>query len=78
MFVSSDDCGKYSVCVKTALAKFGIPTYAQFDNATVFTGFSGIDSVGQVIRFCLLLGVPPVFAPRETGFQANVENYNGK
>jgi hypothetical protein len=49
--------------------KFGIPTYAQFDNATVFTGFPGIDSVGQVIRFCLSLGVTPVFAPpRETGF----------
>jgi hypothetical protein len=77
--VSSDDCRKYSVCVETALAKFGIPTYAQFDNATVFTGFPGIDSVGQVIRFCLSLGVTPVFAPpRETGFQANVGNYNGK
>jgi hypothetical protein len=31
--------------------EFGIPTYAQFDNATVFTGFHGVDSIGQVIRF---------------------------
>jgi hypothetical protein len=30
-----------------------------------------------VIRFCLSLGVTPVFAPpRETGFQASIENYN--
>jgi hypothetical protein len=59
--------------------EFGIPSYAQFDNATVFTGFPGVDSVGQVIRFCLLLGVTPVFAPpRETGFQASVERYNGQ
>jgi hypothetical protein len=59
--------------------EFGIPSYAQFDNATVFTGFHGVDSVGQVIRFCLSLGVTPVFAPpRETGFQASVERYNGQ
>ena len=32
-----------------------------------------------MIRFCLSLGVVPVFAPpRETGFQAQVENYNGR
>jgi hypothetical protein len=31
-----------------------------------------------VIRLCLSLGVTPVFAPpRETGFQANIERYNG-
>ena len=59
--------------------EFGVPSYAQFDNATVFTGFPGVDSVGQVIRFCLSLGVIPVFAPpRETGFQAGVERYNGQ
>ena len=59
--------------------EFGIPTYAQFDNASVFTGFPGVDSVGQVIRFCLSLGVTPVFAPpREAGFQASVERYNGQ
>jgi hypothetical protein len=57
--------------------EFGIPTYAQFDNATVFMGFPGTNSVGQVIRFCLSLGVTPVFAPsRETGFQASIEIYN--
>jgi len=32
-----------------------------------------------VIRLCLQLGVTPVFAPpRETGFQAAIESYNGR
>jgi hypothetical protein len=43
--------------------ELGILTYAQFDNSTVFTGSRHPDSVGQVIRFCLSLGVIPVFAP---------------
>jgi hypothetical protein len=62
------------LALKQHWQEFGIPSYAQFDNATVFTGFPGVDSVGLVIRFCLSLGVTPVFAPpRETGFQASVE-----
>jgi hypothetical protein len=57
---------------------FGTPEYAQFDNATVFMGSRHPDSVGKVIRVCLSLGVIPVFVPpRETGFQANIERYNG-
>jgi hypothetical protein len=57
---------------------FGVLTYAQFDNSTVFTGPRYVDCVGQVIRLCLSLVVIPVFAPpRETGFQANIERYNG-
>jgi len=36
------------------------------------------DSLGRVIRVCLSLGVVPVFVPpRETGFQAMIESYNG-
>ncbi len=32
-----------------------------------------------MIRLCLSLGVTPVFAPpRETGFQAAIESYNGR
>jgi hypothetical protein len=59
--------------------EFGIPSYAQFDNSTVFIGSRHPDSIGQVIRFCLSLGVIPVFAPpRETGFQASIERYNGE
>jgi hypothetical protein len=58
--------------------QFGYPTYAQFDNSTVFTGPRLPNTVGQVIRLCLSLGVTPVFVPpRETGFQANIERYNG-
>ena len=59
--------------------EFGLPDYAQFDNSTVFQGSRWPDSLGKVVRCCLSLGVTPVFVPpRETGFQASVENYNGR
>jgi|GEM_PF-505853 len=59
---------------------FGLPGYAQFDNDTVFQGpHRWPDTFGRVTRVCLGLGVVPVFAPpRETGFQASVESYNGR
>jgi transposase len=58
---------------------WGLPDYAQFDNATVFQGNRWPDSLGKVVRCCLSLGATPVFAPpRETGFQASVESYNGR
>jgi len=42
----------------------GRPAYAQFDNAARFVGGASVpDSIGDVIRFCLALGVVPVFAP---------------
>jgi hypothetical protein len=58
----------------------GLPGYAQFDNDTIFQGnHQAPDSFGRIIRLCLGLGVIPVFAPpRETGFQASIENYNGR
>src|SRR6202035_4738116 len=58
----------------------GLPAYAQFDNDRIFAGaHAHPDTIGRVIRLCLSLGVTPVFAPpRETGFQAAVENYNGR
>jgi len=58
----------------------GLPGYAQFDNDTVFQGpHHHPDTLGRVTRFCLSLGVTPVFAPpRETGFQAAIENFNGR
>lgn len=57
----------------------GLPSYAQFDNDTRFQGgHNHPDVVGRVMRMCLSLGVTPVFAPpRETGFQANIEHFNG-
>src|SRR5499426_3951795 len=59
---------------------FGLPAYAQFDNDTVFQGsHHGQDSLGRVVRTCLQLGVTPVFAPpQESGFQAAIENFNGR
>jgi transposase len=58
----------------------GLPAYAQFDNDTIFQGpHQYKDVVGRVARLCLGLGVVPVFAPpREPGFQAAIENYNGR
>ena len=59
--------------------EFGLPDYAQFDNSTVFQGSRWPDSLGKVVRCCLSLGVIPVFVPpRETGFQASIESYNGR
>lgn len=56
----------------------GLPTYAQFDNGSVFQGahqFS--DNAGRITRFCLALGVIPVFAtPYEHGFQNSIEGFN--
>lgn len=59
---------------------FGLPTYAQFDNDSIFTGtHRWRDALGRVVRTCLHLGVIPVFAPpQESGFQAAIENFNGR
>jgi hypothetical protein len=58
----------------------GLPAYAQFDNDTRFQGtHTQPNSIGRVVRICLSLKVVPVFAPpRETGFQAAIENFNGR
>lgn len=60
--------------------EFGLPQYAQFDNDNIFQGpHQYPDVMGRVIRTCLLLGVVPVFAPpREPGFQAAIESFNGR
>jgi transposase len=57
----------------------GLPDYAQFDNDMIFQGTHRYpDALGRVIRACLGLGVTPVFVPpREMGFQAAIESYNG-
>jgi len=56
----------------------GLPTYAQFDNDTIFQGtHRSTDTVGRISRLCLALGVVPVFAPpREPGFQNAIEGFN--
>jgi putative transposase len=57
----------------------GLPAYAQFDNDMILQGTHRYpDALGRVIRVCLSLGVTPVFVPpREMGFQAAIESYNG-
>src|SRR5512142_1675244 len=57
----------------------GLPGYCQFDNDTIFQGpHAHPDTLGRVTRLCLSLGVAPVFVPpREPGFQAIIESYNG-
>ena len=56
----------------------GCPAYAQFDNDSRFQGtHTHPDVLGQVIRFCLSVGVTPVFAPpREHGPQNLNESFN--
>jgi transposase-like protein len=60
--------------------EYGRPTYAQFDNDTIFQGgHRGQDVLGRVVRTCLRLDVIPIFAPpQESGFQAAIENFNGR
>jgi hypothetical protein len=57
----------------------GLPGYAPFDNDPIFEGPQiHPDTIGRVARACLSLGVVPVFVPpRETGFQAAIEGFNG-
>jgi hypothetical protein len=59
---------------------FGLPAYAQFDNDTRFQGaHQHCDCISRVMRLCLSLGIVPVFTPvQEPGFQASVENWNGR
>ena len=60
--------------------RYGLPAYVQFDNDNRFQGSHGyVDLLGRLVRFCLSLAVIPVFAPpRETGFQASIESFNGR
>jgi Homeodomain-like domain len=66
-------------CLLEHWRQFGLPGYAQFDNDTIFQGpHVHPDVIGRVSRLCLGLGVVPVFVPpREPGFQAAIEQYNG-
>jgi transposase-like protein len=66
-------------CLIEHWKEVGLPGYAQFDNDMIFQGpHAHPDVVGRVTRLCLGLGVVPVFVPpREMGFQAMMEGYNG-
>jgi len=66
-------------CLLQHWRPFGYPDYVQFDNDTVFQGPRKPDALGRVARMALSLGVTVVFVPpRETGFQASIESYNGR
>ena len=67
-------------CILEHWKQVGLPDYAQYDNDSIFQGaHHWPDSFGRVVRLCLSLDVAPVFAPpQETGFQAAIENYNGR
>jgi len=66
-------------CILSHWKTLGCPDYVQFDNDTVFQGPRKLDALGRVVRMALSLGVIPVFAPpRESGFQAMIESYNGR
>jgi len=66
-------------CLVEHWRKYGLPAYAQFDNDTIFQGtHAHPDAIGRVSRLCLSLKVTPVFVPpREMGFQAAIEGFNG-
>jgi hypothetical protein len=64
-------------CLEEHWRTFGLPDYAQFDNGSIFAGNPRFTGLGRVIRFCLSLGVTPVFAPpREHGLQNLTESFN--
>ena len=67
-------------CLISHWRAHGLPAYAQFDNGSVFTGpHQHPDAIGRVIKWCLSLGVCPVFAvPREFGMQSAIESYNNR
>lgn len=72
---------KFTVeCLLSHWREVGLPTYAKFDNDTVFQGaHQWPDTFGRVTRMCLSLGVTPVFAPPlSRGFQADMEAFNGR
>jgi len=78
----STGCTAASTCVAMTehWRQWGLPDYAQFDNDTRFYGpHTHPDTIGTVIKFCLSLGVVPVFAlPREHGMQNAIEGFNGR
>jgi hypothetical protein len=58
----------------------GLPSYAQFDNGTVFQGAHQFaNTVGRVSRLGLQLNVIPVFVPPlEHGMQNVIESFNAR
>jgi len=73
-------------CSNTVLAflvhswqRLGIPDKLQLDNGREFTGFGqNARRLSRVIRFCLRLGVEPVFIPQgKACYNGSIEQFNG-
>ena len=66
-------------CLRQRWQRDGLPSYAQFDNDTVFQGAHQFaHAVGRISRLCLQAGVIPVFVPPlEHGMQNTIESFNG-
>lgn len=65
-------------CLIARWRRDGLPSYAQFDNGTVFQGAHQFaDTIGRISRLCLQLNVVPVFVPPlEHGMQNVIESFN--
>ena len=59
---------------------YGRPGYVQFDNDPRFLGGQRYpNNLGRLVQACVSLEIVPVFVPpRESGFQAAVEGFNGR
>ena len=77
--ISKNQCA-YTVvnALISSWKKLGIPRYLQKDNQLPFTGSNRYPrAFGSVIRFCLYLGVHPVFIPiREPWRNGHIERFH--
>ena len=66
-------------CLVGRRRESGLPGYARFDDDTISRGtHAPPDAAGRVGRLCPGPGAVPVFVPpREPGFRAAIESYNG-
>jgi len=62
-----------------AWQRMGLPQHAQFDNGRQFYASGRYNrSLNRVIRFCLRLGIQPIFIPEaQPQRNGSVENFNG-
>ena len=85
--IYSNDAYSTSYATKTATAacehllhtwqQLGVPTVAQFDNASAFSGGTHPWGLGKVVRLCLYMGIDVVFIPLgEPEYNSPVETFN--
>ena len=78
-FVSSRCSDTVLAFLVRAWQRLGIPDKVQFDNGREFAGFGqSAKWLTRVIRFCLRLGIEPVFIPKAKAcYNGSVEQFNG-